>query len=524
MTLLAVDNLSVVRGGRVVLADVSLSLTGPGVHVLLGPGGAGKSTLLHLLSGAFLEHRDIQVTGKIQLLGHPLSAVNVLPLASQRAPLLGSCLLDILAEALAFRSRLTRVEQRQRIELLLRSGDRPELVALLGSELFDLTPGQRRYALVLRTILSQQPIVALDEPTAGLNDEDAEPILALLERACVRRGILLVTHNQRHARRLASWATLIAAGSVVESAPGTEFFDSPRTEALALYLRTGGCARPSADADPDALEEPWQSEVRTLRARLVTQGVLLSPLTPEGALAGGVGDGDTLPQLAVSGVVENSAAATAAAVAPTLAAVTSLPLGGAQRDLPSPPTPRRISRPLALVSESQGPRGFRWVRPGRLGGAPRPGITQDIAHDLEALARVGIGALVSLTTQPVDPNLLATYGIEGLHRPVVDMQAPTLEDAVWLCEWVNTRLRQGIAVCFHCRAGLGRTGTALAAQLIWQEGLDAARALSAVRAAEARYVQSVVQEQFLFAFAARSCRGAGIPGDTSVSHTTSVAI
>lgn len=518
MTLLAIDNLSVVRGGRVVLADVSISLPGPGVHVLLGPGGAGKSTLLHLLSGAFFDHRDIQVTGEMLVLGHPLGAGNVLPLASQRAPLLGACLLDILVEALAFRSSLTRTEQRQRIELLLRSGDRPELVAHLGSELFDLTPGQRRYALVLRTILSQQPIVALDEPTAGLSEEDAEPILALLERARVRRGVLLVTHNQRHARRLASWATLLAAGSVVESAPADAFFTAPRTDALALYLRTGGCARPSVDADPEALEEPWQSEIREMRARLVAQGVLLSPLPSGSAVATDV---DTLPPVGAAALVSTDGVRSEDAAYPSVRAAAAVVPDG---EMPSPPTPHRITRPLALVSESQGPRGFRWVRPGRLGGSPRPGITQEIEHDLEALARVGIGALVSLTTRPVDSALLLTYGIEGLHRPIVDMHAPTMEEAVWLCEWVNVRLRQGVAVCFHCRAGLGRTGTALAAQLIWEEGLDAGRALSAVRAAEARYVQSVVQEQFLLAFAARTRRAAGIPGDTSVSQTTSVTI
>jgi atypical dual specificity phosphatase len=60
-------------------------------------------------------------------------------------------------------------------------------------------------------------------------------------------------------------------------------------------------------------------------------------------------------------------------------------------------------------------------------------------------------------------------------------------------------LAAGRAVGFHCKAGLGRTGTMLAAQLIW-EGTDAATALSQVRTVEPGWVQSDRQALFLRQF------------------------
>jgi len=51
----------------------------------------------------------------------------------------------------------------------------------------------------------------------------------------------------------------------------------------------------------------------------------------------------------------------------------------------------------------------------------------------------------------------------------------------------------------HCRAGLGRTGTVLAAHLIW-EGKGSLSALEYVRRIEPRWVQSEAQVKFLEAF------------------------
>jgi atypical dual specificity phosphatase len=151
------------------------------------------------------------------------------------------------------------------------------------------------------------------------------------------------------------------------------------------------------------------------------------------------------------------------------------------------------------VRESLGPRGFLWLKRGLLAGTPRPGIVQDIEYDLEALQRVGVTTLVSLTTQPVDPALLERHGIKGLWMPIQDMHPPALEEAERMCRQVAGLLANGEVVAYHCRAGLGRTGTMLAAHLI-MEGQSALQALESVRRIERRWVQSDEQERFLERF------------------------
>ena len=86
-------------------------------------------------------------------------------------------------------------------------------------------------------------------------------------------------------------------------------------------------------------------------------------------------------------------------------------------------------------------------------------ITKPIAYYkfVEALQRVGVTTLVSLTTKPVDRDLLARHGIQGLWMPIKDMHAPSVEEAEQMCRQVAALMADGQVVAYHCRAGLGRT-------------------------------------------------------------------
>ncbi len=152
------------------------------------------------------------------------------------------------------------------------------------------------------------------------------------------------------------------------------------------------------------------------------------------------------------------------------------------------------------VSDSFGPRGFLWLKKGQLAGTPRPGIFHDIDYDLRALQRVGVNVLISLTQTPVDSNALVPFGMQHISSPIPDMGAPTAKQAVALCGEIDTLLAAGNTLAVHCRAGLGRTGTVLAAYLVW-EGASALRALDTVRRVEPRWVQSEEQVAFLEEFA-----------------------
>ncbi|HJL33972.1 MAG TPA: ATP-binding cassette domain-containing protein, partial [Polyangiaceae bacterium LLY-WYZ-15_(1-7)] len=176
------------------------------------------------------------------------------------------------------------------------------------------------------------------------------------------------------------------------------------------------------------------------------------------------------------------------------------------RPTPLPPATRR------LIDSSRGPRDFYWALPGTLGGCPRPGIVRDLDHDLEALQRLGVGVVVTLEEErTVDPEALARFGMRGHHLPIVDMRTPSFEAMEALCRRFVTWRSAGEVVAVHCLAGLGRTGTVLAAALIW-EGASVVEAVDRIRSFRPRSIQSDEQSAFLIQFAERLRRQTLAPG------------
>jgi len=132
-----------------------------------------------------------------------------------------------------------------------------------------------------------------------------------------------------------------------------------------------------------------------------------------------------------------------------------------------------------------------WLVDGRLAasGMPHP-------EDLPVLERQGISAVLSLTEHsPFSGDV--PESITHLHLPVPDMTAPSrgvLDRAV---AFLSAALTGGKGVLVHCGAGLGRTGTVLAAFLV-AKGEDPGRAIRLVREARPGSIETFDQERCIY--------------------------
>jgi atypical dual specificity phosphatase len=162
--------------------------------------------------------------------------------------------------------------------------------------------------------------------------------------------------------------------------------------------------------------------------------------------------------------------------------------------------PRSLTPPPGRTRRD--PSSFRWVLPGLLGGMARPGLLNPEDDDLAALRELGVRMLVTLEEEPFPADRLGAYGVAATHLPVPDMRAPAVADARRVIVATEARIARGEPTIYHCRGGVGRTGTMLAAHMI-QRGMDALHAIEEVRTINPLYIQSEEQEEFLARYAER---------------------
>ena len=133
-----------------------------------------------------------------------------------------------------------------------------------------------------------------------------------------------------------------------------------------------------------------------------------------------------------------------------------------------------------------------WVTPNVLVGgflAPR---------DVVALARDGVGAVVNVSHELLDPReALAAAGISYLRVPCWDTRPPELEDAVRGVRRIAEHVAAGQKVYIHCASGVGRSVTLSLCYLAAHEGMSVEEATATVRKARPWIAMSPAQRAFV---------------------------
>ena len=180
MAILAVQNLRVLLGGRVIIKDLSFSVQKGETVIILGPNGAGKTVLLKTLLGLIKPQR-----GAIAWEGNP--KIGYIPQTVNLPP-------DFpLTVEEFFSLKRSSKSQRKKVFSLLSISQKNYWQERIAS----LSPGQFQRLLIAWVLISQPEVLLFDEPTSGVDVGGQKTIYSLLEVLKKENNltILLVTHD-----------------------------------------------------------------------------------------------------------------------------------------------------------------------------------------------------------------------------------------------------------------------------------------------------------------------------------------
>lgn len=200
------------------------------VIALLGPNGAGKSTLMNMIAGYLAP-----TSGKIEVLGkniaqYPLFAKENIGFLPEGAPLYA----DLSVQRfLLYMAQLRGLDKKA----VQNAAEIANITEVLRQKIETLSKGYQRRVGFAQSILSNPPILLLDEPTDGLDPNQKDYIRALIKKMAKNKTIIISTHLLDEAESICNRIILLDKGCIKADGTAEALLKQTKTRNIAAAFR-----------------------------------------------------------------------------------------------------------------------------------------------------------------------------------------------------------------------------------------------------------------------------------------------
>jgi branched-chain amino acid transport system ATP-binding protein len=228
-------------GGVVAVDNVSFRLREAELRCVIGPNGAGKSTFFKCLTG------QLRPTGgEIFFRGAPMAGIGSHAIARRGVGIKtqvpnvfnGLTARDNVWTA-AVRTVRARIAQQRTDEAMERVGITPIAHRIVGQ----LAHGQRQLVELAMVIAPEPDLILLDEPTAGMTDEEVDRLVGLIRELNRRHALVVVEHDMQFIRRVAKMVTVFHQGAVLIEGDVAEILTNDQVRDVYLGKEAARAAR-----------------------------------------------------------------------------------------------------------------------------------------------------------------------------------------------------------------------------------------------------------------------------------------
>ena len=208
MNILEIKNLSIFYKEKSILEDVNLDIKENEIICIMGSSGSGKSTLLSCLNGFLIENGG-NYTGDVFFRGENIK--NIKPIELKRK--ISTLFQDSKPFDFSIEKNLTYAmefydgkikEKKEKVKILLESVNLyDEVKDNLNLSPYKLSGGQRQRLCIARMLTTCPEVLIFDEPCSSLDEKNSIIIESLIKELSKKYTIIISTHNEKQANRLA---------------------------------------------------------------------------------------------------------------------------------------------------------------------------------------------------------------------------------------------------------------------------------------------------------------------------------
>ena len=239
---LYLEGISVSFDGFQALKDLSLSIDAGELRCVIGPNGAGKTTMMDVITGKtrpdagsafFGQTIDLTRLSEAQIAQTGIGRKFQKPTIFERHTVFENLELSMKADK-RVRSTLfhkLHAAERDAIEQtmeLIRLQDHSKAVAGL------LSHGQKQWLEIGMLLMQEPKLLLLDEPVAGMSDEETERTAELFLSLAGKHSLVVVEHDMAFIGKIARKVTVLHEGSVLAEGPMEQVQADPRV--IEVYL------------------------------------------------------------------------------------------------------------------------------------------------------------------------------------------------------------------------------------------------------------------------------------------------
>ena len=228
---IAADDVSRMFGGLFALKNVSFELADRELHAVIGPNGAGKSTFVNVISGLLPPSSGRILLGGRDVTGTPAHRFAHLGVSRsfqrtnifKQLPVIENVRMAAQGVRMDWRRMFsTPAREKDLIEIAERAVERVGLAPHRDTISGILSHGAQRQLEIAMTLAVDPRVILLDEPLAGMGQDESERMAGLMQDLAMDHAVLLIEHDMDFVFGVAHRITVLVEGQILTTGTAEE--------------------------------------------------------------------------------------------------------------------------------------------------------------------------------------------------------------------------------------------------------------------------------------------------------------